>query len=284
MFAYLSLFLPSSLLPSASRLPQSGYPNPTKHHPFNANGNKGRLLAKCLHTDPDTGVKCSFFHWLAGSRTPSLSPCLNSASQLPAVGQPGGPASISVPDAVSQSTTALYTVAVPSYMVTVPPYMVAVPLPPTSIFPVHTTPQGPPNVVTSSMRVPQSTAAPSMVMAIFPVQTTPIAAPLSIPASFIEPNPPETRSQGPPNVVASSSRVPRNARIEPTFGSHMTELYTTQMAREERMQEERRRAKLLAWRANKRSSKRCLFMLGWRMALPPFLLRSKKVLSGPISF
>jgi len=134
-------------------------------------------------------------------------------------------------------------------------------------------------------KVSQSTTAPSMVAVpppptpIFLVHTTPIVVPLSIPAAFIEPNPPESQSQGPlivpvpppsapafpvcttpivvlllipaslikPNPseswfsppVASSSCVPRNARTEPTFAPHMTEPYIAQMAHEEQMREDR---------------------------------------------
>jgi len=84
-------------------------------------------------------------------------------------------------------------------------------------------------------KVLQTTMAPYMVavppppLPIFSVHTTPTVAPLLISASVIKPNPPESQSQGPPNIVASSSCIPRETCLEPAFGSHMTELYTAQI-------------------------------------------------------
>lgn len=224
-----------------------------------ANGNQGRLLAKCLHTDPSTGVKCNFFRWLAGSRTPSLSPRLASTSQLPAVDQHGGPVLLtSISDAAGAppasqkqscatmgcSSTRIRKgcgrrmckahcleaggCADPAHKAlqsTTAPYTVAVPPPPTPIFPAHMNPIG----------VPRSTSA-----------------------GFIEPNPPP----GPLTGAASSSCVPRNARTEPTFSSHMTELYTAQMAREEQLREDRRQAEAIRLES-KRKVQQTAFVYAW---------------------
>ncbi|EDR05518.1 uncharacterized protein LACBIDRAFT_329483 [Laccaria bicolor S238N-H82] len=200
----------------------------------------------CLHTDPNTGVKCNFFHWLAGSRTPSLSPHLASTSQLPAVDQPvlltsisdaaGAPPASQKQSCITMgcSSTRIRKgcgrrmckahcleaggCANPAHKAsqsTTAPYTVAVPPPPTPVFPVH---------------------------------MNPIGVPRSTPAGFIEPNPP----QGPLNGAASSSCVPRNARTEPAFASHMTELYTAQMAREEQMTEDRRQVEATRWESKRK--------------------------------
>jgi len=49
----------------------------------NTNGNQGRWLAKCLNRNLETGETCNTFRWLPNSRTPSLSPRLAAANQLP---------------------------------------------------------------------------------------------------------------------------------------------------------------------------------------------------------
>ncbi|KAF8956528.1 hypothetical protein BDZ97DRAFT_1925426 [Flammula alnicola] len=214
------------------------------------NGNKGRLLAKCVQVNPETGTMCNFFRWLAGSRTPSLSPRLGSTNQLPAVAQPGGPAPLSfypvpgIGDAlVPPRKPTCLTVGCNSTRIrkdcgrrmckahcreaggcadpahkgsqsTAIPYMAAAPPPATPIFPVHT------HLATASLNGS------------------------SMPPSSIDPNLPQAQSQvrmRPPSPsLAPSSRVPVHTRTEPAFTSHMSPVYTAQMALEEQMRENNR--------------------------------------------
>jgi len=120
----------------------------------------------------------------------------------------------------------------------------------------------PAHKVLQTTMAPYTVAVPPPPLPIFSVHTTPTVVPLLISASVIEPNPPESRSQGPPNIVASSSHVPRETRLEPAFGSHMTKLYTAQMAREERMREERRQSEATRLES-KRKVQQTVFVYAW---------------------
>ncbi|KAF8957662.1 hypothetical protein BDZ97DRAFT_1924400 [Flammula alnicola] len=188
------------------------------------NGNKGRLLAKCVQVNPETGTMCNFFRWLAGSRTPSLSPRLGSTNQLPAVAQPGGPAPLSfypapgIGDAlVPPRKPTCLTVGCNSTRIRKDCGR--------RMCKAHCREAG--GCADPAHKGSQSTAIPYMAAALPPA--TPI-----FPAQS------QVRMRPPSPSLAPSSRVPVHTRTEPAFASHMSPVYTAQMALEEQMRENNR--------------------------------------------
>ncbi|KAF8152443.1 hypothetical protein B0H34DRAFT_861722 [Crassisporium funariophilum] len=182
------------------------------------NGNKGRMLAKCVQVNPETGTMCDFFCWLAGSRAPSLSPRLGSTNQLPAVAQPGGPAPLSfypvpgIGDAlVPPRKPTCLTVGCNSTQIRKDCGR--------RMCKAHCREAGgcadPAHKGSQLTAIPYMAAAPPPATPIFPVHTHLAGAPLngsSMPPSSIDPNLPQAQSQvqmcPPSPSLAPSSRVP----------------------------------------------------------------------------
>lgn len=104
---------------------------------------------------------------------------------------------------------------------------------------------------------PTMTAAVAPPTSSFPVNAGPLLLPLSMQQKPVEPNHFESQRQLPVPPIASSSH-----RTGPTFSSHMTELYTAQMAREEQMREDR--CQIEATRLeSKRKVQQTVFVYTW---------------------
>ena len=90
-----------------------------------------------------------------------------------------------------------------------------------------------------------------------PCKRRPLLLPLSMQQKPVEPNHFESQRQLPVPPIASSSH-----RTGPTFSSHMTELYTAQMAREEQMREDRRQIEATRLES-KRKVQQTVFVYAW---------------------
>jgi hypothetical protein len=229
--------------------------------------------------NPTTGERCNFFRWLPGSRTPSVSPRLGSTSQLPAFTQPSGPGPLpfvlfpgtggqqnlsSMPSAAPRKATCLMVGCnstrirkgcgrrmCKAHCRETPAGDCA--------DPAHKMGQA---TATSFM----AAAAPSTTsMPIFPAPTYPTAAfpnASFTPASAIDPDLLQHQVQIAPPPFASLSRVPVHAHTEPVFTSHISQVFTSQMAREEQMRETSRQREATRLES-KQKAHQTVFVYAW---------------------
>ena len=194
-------------------------------------------MVQCTETSPETGVTCNFFSWLPGARTPSLSPRLGSTIQLPvpAFTQPnGGLQGLFPAPSVALRKSSCPVMGCNSTRIRKDCGR--------RMCKAHCREAG--GCADPAHKVSQSNAISFMATAP-PIATPPtIPVPIhpavvlvnksSTPASSIDPNLFQHQVQTP---FASSSRVPVHSQTEPVFTSHISQVFSLQMAREEQMRE-----------------------------------------------
>jgi hypothetical protein len=229
--------------------------------------------------NPTTGERCNFFRWLPGSRTPSVSPRLGSTSQLPTFTQPSEPGPLpfvtfpgtggqqnplSMPLVATRKATCLMTGCNSTRIRKgcgrrMCKAHCREALPGGCADPAHKMGQA---TATSFM----AAAAPSTTpMPIFPAPTYPTAAlsnASSTPASSINPILLQHQVQIAPPPFASPSRVPVHAQTEPVFASHISQVFTSQMAREEQMREATRQREATRLES-KQKAHQMVFVYAW---------------------
>ncbi|KAF8807014.1 hypothetical protein BYT27DRAFT_7167355 [Phlegmacium glaucopus] len=229
----------------------------------NANGNQGRWLAKCLNRNPETGETCNMFRWLPGSRSPSLSPLLASNTQLPAF---SGPEFLASSPTLRSQATHLSP---------------SLPAPHKSTCPTlgcnstrirkgcgrrmckaHCIEAG--GCVDPAHKSSHPMSKSFMVAASppTPLPSVPAAPPSNTFSMNLDPRLYQSTVAMAPPRLSPPSTTPIHTRMEPAFASHMSEIFSTQIALEETLREKGRQMEATRLES-KRKAQQTVFVYAW---------------------